>query len=236
LLAIGIMLEYNKYIEVKNIDSPTGRVYDTPEGIFPSITTVLGATANKAWLDKWIASVGEEEATRIKEEAAARGTILHNYLEDFYRENSKPTKEQAKAYIATLKPEKEFIKGMVVNILSYQLANKFESLAQEFVVWDNELKVAGRCDGVGFWNEEFVVIDYKSSRKLKTVSQVKDYYLQATFYCIAHNKLFSRQTNKFVILLASEDGKSQIFTGNAKAHIPELRMRIKSFYDKKARL
>jgi len=230
------MIEYTKYIDVKNIDSPTGRVYDTPEGLFPSITTVLGATSNKLWLAKWIASVGEEEANRIKEEAAARGTLLHNYLETFYSEYSTPTKEQAKAYIASLTPNKEFVRGMVSNILGYQLANNFESLAQEFVVWDNSLKVAGRCDGVGFWNGEFVVIDYKSSRKLKTVSQVKDYHLQASFYCIAHNKLFSRKTNKFVILLASEDGKSQIFTGNANAHISELRMRIKSFYDKKTQL
>lgn len=229
------MLTYNYSKTIKNIDKPSGRVYDTPSGYFPSITTVLGATANKAWLQRWIESVGEEEANRIKEAAAERGTILHNYLERLYEEYESPTKEQARSFIASsgLNDEKPFIKKMTVELIKHLLANNFRSVSQEFVVWDDDLKIAGRCDGVGYWNGNLVVIDYKTSRKKKSISQIKDYYLQATFYCVAHNKMFAEKVNSFIILMAVEDGSSVVFTGNPVHYLPELKHRIKGFYDQK---
>lgn len=229
------MLTYNYTKTVQNIDKPSGRVYDTPVGYFPSITTVLGATANKIWLQKWIESVGEEEANRIKEAAAERGTILHNYLERLYEEYESPTKEQARNFIMSsgLSEEKPFIKKMTVELIKHMLANNFRSVSQEFVVWDEELKVAGRCDGVGYWNDNLVVIDYKTSRKKKSISQIKDYYLQATFYCTAHNKMFDNKVNSFIILMAVEDGTSIVFRGSPNHYLPELKYRIKSFYEQK---
>jgi ATP-dependent exoDNAse (exonuclease V) beta subunit len=229
------MLTYNYTKTIQNIDKPSGRVYETPVGCFPSITTVLGATANKIWLQRWIESVGEEEANRIKESAAERGTILHNYLERLYEEYESPTKEQARNFIDSsgLSEEKPFIKKMTVELIKHLLVNNFRSVAQEFVVWDEELKVAGRCDGVGYWNNNLVVIDYKTSRKKKTISQIKDYYLQATFYCNAHNKMFDKKVNSFIILMAVEDGTSVVFTGSPNHYLPELKNRIKGFYDKK---
>jgi hypothetical protein len=229
------MLTYNQCKEIKNIDSESGRVYNTPTGTYPSITTVLGATANKAWLQKWIESVGQEEADRIKNAAAERGTILHNYLERFYEEYDSPTKEQARSFIQSsgLTEEKPFIKTMTVELMKHLLVNNFRSVSQEFVVWDDELKIAGRCDGVGYWNDNLVVIDYKTSRKKKSVSQIKDYYLQATFYCNAHNKIFNSSVNRFIILMAVEDGSSQVFTGSPSVYAPELKFRVKRFYEQK---
>jgi ATP-dependent exoDNAse (exonuclease V) beta subunit len=229
------MLTYNYTKTVQNIDKPDGRVYDTPVGLFPSITTVLGATANKIWLQRWIDSIGEEEANKIKEAAAERGTILHNYLERLYEEYEAPTKEQARNFIDSsgLNSEKPFIQKMTVELIKHMLVNNFRSISQEFVVWDEELKVAGRCDGVGYWNDNLVVIDYKTSRKKKSVSQIKDYYLQATFYCTAHNKMFDKKVNSFIILMAVEDGSSVVFRGSPVHYLPELKYRIKSFYDQK---
>jgi ATP-dependent exoDNAse (exonuclease V) beta subunit len=229
------MLTYNYTKTIHNIDKPSGRVYNTPSGSFPSITTVLGATADKAWLQRWIDSIGEEEANRIKEAAAERGTILHNYLERLYEEYEAPTKEQVRNFIALsgLNEEKPFIKKMTVELIKHLLVNNFSSISQEFVVWDDTLKVAGRCDGVGYWNNRLVIIDYKTSRKKKTISQIKDYYLQATFYCTAHNKMFEDKVGSFIILMAVEDGSSVVFTGNPIHYLPELKFRIKKFYDQK---
>ena len=50
----------------------------------PSVTTILGATKDQEAIDslnRWKAKVGEETATRIKEQAAARGTNMHLHLE-----------------------------------------------------------------------------------------------------------------------------------------------------------
>lgn len=209
------MLTYEECKKVVNIDRESGRVYDTPIGQFPSVTTVLGQTSNKEWLNQWIARVGKEEADRIKNAAAERGTILHNYLERFYEEYSSPSFQDAKNFIASsgLQNEKLFIQNMVKSLLKYLLANNFRSVSQEFVVWDNELELAGRCDGLGYWNDKLIVVDYKTSRRKKTRAQIEDYLLQATAYCRAHNQMFSDQVEAFAILIAIEDGTSQIFTG-----------------------
>ena len=60
------------------------RTYDVGNEKLPSVTTILSATKSQESKDsiaRWIASKGEKEATRIKEQAAARGTDMHTHLE-----------------------------------------------------------------------------------------------------------------------------------------------------------
>ena len=58
------------------------RQYRTPEGLlYPSVTTVLGAAADKSGLDAWRKAVGEEEANRVSARAARRGTAVHSLCE-----------------------------------------------------------------------------------------------------------------------------------------------------------
>ena len=50
-----------KYTYDMRVDTlPSGRTYFTPDGDYPSITTVLGKTANNVWLQAWKDKVGEE--------------------------------------------------------------------------------------------------------------------------------------------------------------------------------
>jgi ATP-dependent exoDNAse (exonuclease V) beta subunit len=225
------MLTYEECKRVKNIDRESGRVYDTPIGRFPSVTTVLGQTADKTWLKEWIARVGEEEADRIKTAAAERGTILHDYLEKLYEQYDSPTIDEVKDFIQSsgLTSEKLFIQKMVKSLLKYLLVNNFKTLAQEFVVWDNELEIAGRCDSLGYWNDKLIVVDYKTSRRKKTKASIEDYFLQATAYCRAHNQMFNEQVEAFVILIAVEDGTSQIFTGLYKNYEQKLITRVNTY-------
>ena len=60
------------------------RTYDVGKERLPSVTTILGATKSedaKQSIANWQAKVGMEQATRIKEQAAARGTDMHTHLE-----------------------------------------------------------------------------------------------------------------------------------------------------------
>ena len=60
------------------------RTYDVNEEKLPSVTTILGATKDQEAIDsinRWKARVGEETATRIKDQAASRGTNMHLHLE-----------------------------------------------------------------------------------------------------------------------------------------------------------
>ena len=60
------------------------RTYDVNDEKLPSVTTILNATKSQEDIDsinKWKEKVGEEQATRIKEQAASRGTNMHLHLE-----------------------------------------------------------------------------------------------------------------------------------------------------------
>ena len=53
------------------------RTYDIGKEKLPSVTTILSATQTeekKASLAKWQAKVGKNEATRVKQQAASRGS------------------------------------------------------------------------------------------------------------------------------------------------------------------
>ena len=76
------------YKSIKRVDSPTGRVYDIDEEKLPSVTTILSATKSeesKAKLAAWRQREGEKKADQIRDDAAARGTIMHRILEGYVK-------------------------------------------------------------------------------------------------------------------------------------------------------
>ena len=75
-------------LDAESTDS--GRLYSTPDGAFPSVTTVL-SILNEEAIAAWRARVGEEEANRISGRASNRGTKVHSIIEDYL--NGKDTSE-----------------------------------------------------------------------------------------------------------------------------------------------
>ena len=67
-------------VKQKNISGK--RLYETPDGNFPSITTVL-SSLSKASIQEWRNRVGAEEANRISTQASRRGTKTHSIIEDY---------------------------------------------------------------------------------------------------------------------------------------------------------
>ena len=64
------------------------RHYDVSNEVLPSVTTILQNTQSdekKASLSNWRQKVGEKEANRIRDEAARRGTAMHEFLEMYLR-------------------------------------------------------------------------------------------------------------------------------------------------------
>ena len=72
-----------QYHELKQVNKNGKRVYETPSGTTPSVTTILSKTKDMSGLNEWKKRVGEQEAQRIVTEAAGVGTALHNNLEKF---------------------------------------------------------------------------------------------------------------------------------------------------------
>ena len=78
-----LILDKYSYPEiVRDDDSADIRLYKTPEGnSVPSVTSILSKTKDMKYLNEWANRVGQEEAKRIRDEAASIGTKMHNYLE-----------------------------------------------------------------------------------------------------------------------------------------------------------
>ena len=82
------MITNFKYNYPKSIRSLINeqRHYDIETKKLPSVTTILAQTLpadKKNKLEEWKKSVGEEQANRIKNEAANRGTAIHTVLEKY---------------------------------------------------------------------------------------------------------------------------------------------------------
>lgn len=200
---------------------PTGRTYFTPDGNFPSITTILGKTANNIWLQKWEERVGKEEADRVRQEAADRGTLVHEYLERYWnRENS---------VLFDLKQESSDVILMTQSLIDYTL-NKFDKVyAQELTVWSKELGIAGRFDALVKYEGTPAVIDFKTSKK-KKYKCPSDYYLQSSFYAIALNEMFGLKIKNFVVLIVNEKGDVEEFKGNYLPHVGSLKGRVRDYH------
>jgi genome maintenance exonuclease 1 len=209
--------------KLEAITSSTGRIYITPDGNFPSITTILGKTANNIWLDRWRERVGQEEADRISKLATDRGTAVHSYLERHW--NKEPIHgDLVKESLHTI--------HMVKSLIDVT-QKKIETVyAQEIALWSPTLRCAGRVDKVCRWLGEDAILDYKTSKKVKNViTDIKDYRLQICFYVTAHNELFpNKQIKKGIILIAVENKDPQVVEFDVRPYVPELKMRINQYY------
>jgi hypothetical protein len=217
------MIDYNITTSVTAETLTTGRTYFTPDGAYPSITTLLGKTsASLVWLQKWKDKVGEEEAARVSKEATDRGTAVHEYLEKYWN-GEDILSDLAKEPANVRYPAKALINGTSKNVT--------EVWAQEIPVWSPTLKFAGRVDMIGLWNGIPSIIDFKTSKKVKKGKDIKDYFLQASGYAYAHNELFGTSIQKIVIIVAV-DGEEEplIFEQKAAIFIPELKNRISTYY------
>lgn len=215
------------YPQIVSTDLNKGRVYEVKRDLFfPSITTVLGATVSeekKQSLEKWKKSIGEEEATRILIEAGRVGTQVHLMAERFLQ--GLPPWTDADNFDDLAK--KRF------NSIKMKLKNVTCVYGQEVALYSNELCVAGRTDLVGEWKNIPSIVDYKTSRRNKDVTQIGDYKLQLMFYAHAHNEMFGTTIKNGVILMASGDSLPQQFNIDLNDELlMELKDRINLFYDK----
>jgi len=187
------------------------RTYDVGNEKLPSVTTILSATKSQESKDsiaRWIASKGEKEATRIKEQAAARGTDMHTHLEHHIL---------GQGYL-DLRPEGREAKVMADTIV----AKGFKELQE---IWGSEVVVyypglyAGATDLVGVYDYEDSIIDFKQSNRPKRKEWIDDYFMQLGAYAMAHNYVHRTQITQGVILMCTPDNYFQRFQIKGKEFI-----------------
>lgn len=208
------MFTYCPPMEIPKIESKTfpdgKRYYMTPDGKkLPSVTTVVGAQKKQAIME-WRRRVGDEVANKISKQATSRGTNVHTLCEYYLNNEPKPpgvVMPDAKEMFVSLKP----------------LLNKINNIHyQEVGLWSNQLGLAGRVDCIGEYEGVLSVIDFKTSKKLKKIEDIQDYFWQTTAYALMYEELVGVPIDDLVIIMAVQDSEPVVFKQKTADHIDGL--------------
>ena len=184
------------------------RHYAVGEEKLPSVTTILSATQSQEKqdsLNRWKAKVGEKEAERVKNVAAARGTKMHNILEGYILGEN----------VLDLTETGGEAHRMANTIIDQGLKDLDE-------IWGSEVTLAypglyaGATDLCGVYMGRESIIDFKQSNKPKRIEWIEDYKLQGAAYATAHDDMFGTQIEQTVILMCTPDCFFQKFIINGK--------------------
>jgi genome maintenance exonuclease 1 len=190
-----LLVEKYPYQELSRESINGKRLYHTPTGALPSVTTILSATKpekDKLGLENWRKAIGEQRADAICSEAANRGTRMHKYLEDYVIDGVlKKAGSNPFAKEAHVMAEEIVNKGMV---------NVNECWGTEVSLYYPDI-YAGSTDLVGEYKGNPAILDFKQSNKPKTDERVQDYCIQLAAYAEAHNAVYKTNINTGVILM-----------------------------------
>jgi genome maintenance exonuclease 1 len=177
-----------------------GRKYKTPNGnLYPSVTTVLSILSRDG-IEAWRKRVGEEEANKISYRASTRGTAVHSIIEQYVKNNPD--------YRAGFMPNVLQSFMNVKEILDTRMGKIY---GQEFALYSDHLKLAGRVDCVGEFDGVMSIIDYKTSSKPKKEAWISNYYIQETAYAIMWEERTGIPITQLVTIIAVDNAPTQVF-------------------------
>ena len=179
------------------------RTYNVGKEKLPSVTSILQATQSdekRASLARWQTRVGKDEATRVKEQAASRGSNMHLHLEKHIL---------GQGYM-DLTEEGKTAQSMAQTVIDKGLGDLQEIWGSEVTLWYPGL-YAGATDVVGVYDYEDSIIDFKQSNKPKKKEWIEDYLMQGAAYAMAHNQVYGTEISQCVILMCTPDNYFQKF-------------------------
>ena len=187
------------------------RHYEIGNDKLPSVTTILSQTQSeekKKSLADWKARLGDQQADRVRDIAAMRGTAMHTYLEGYVRGTGHKD-------LTSVGREAE---PMAKKIISEGLCDLSEIWGSEVTLYYPEL-YAGATDVVGIYNGRESIIDFKQTNKPKRREWIEDYFVQLGAYAMAHNYVYRTKIQSGVILMCSKDGFFQKFEVSDKEFV-----------------
>ena len=214
--------KYN-YNEFSRNDEETGRTYNVGEHKVPSVTTILSKTQNeekRKSLDAWRERVGYQEAARITNQAARRGTEMHYVLEQYL---------QGVGYLNLSK------EGALPRMMAHTIVDNLDNFSQ---VYGTEVSLsykdqwAGSSDLIGVYDDKPTIIDFKQANKPKREEWIEDYYYQIAAYALAHKLNFGPITQG-LICVCTKDLVYQQFKmneDNIKEYEDKWFARVEKFY------
>lgn len=209
---------------IENLDTETvdnKRYYVTPSGQrLPSVTTVVGAMKKKEVM-AWRRRVGEAEANRISKLATGRGNRVHTLAEKYLlNETIEWKKEMPDAVEMFQSISPHFAK---INNIHYM----------EQSMWSEKIGLAGRVDLIAEWEGKLSVIDFKTSKRIKTEDKIQDYFAQCVAYAMMYEEHIEQPIDQIVILMAVENSEPLIFVKETKDYVDTLYEHIEFYKSNK---
>jgi len=197
--------------DLDSVQEDGKRFYLTPSGKkYPSMTTVLQLMTAQG-IAKWRARVGDEVANKISSQASRRGTLMHKLCEDYVNNEEIDTESLMPLDLQNF------------NALKEQMDKHFGKVyGQEIALYSDFLEMAGRVDCIAEYKGKLSIIDYKTSKKVKKRSNIKNYFMQAAGYAVMFEEIFKKPINNLVILMSVDHEGVVEFVEKRDDHIHDL--------------
>lgn len=212
------------YPTLNQVTLPTERYYETDDGDrLSSVTTILSSTSDKTFLKEWRERIGDEEADRQMKYASSLGTIFHEHLENYVQDIPRP--------FGTSLIYKQADK-MAEQVIQKGLPYVDEVWGIEEMLYYPKL-YAGMCDLIGVYKGKPSIMDYKTTKKKKSIDKIENYFCQLCAYAMSHNFLFGTKIEQGVILMCSRNNEFQEFVVDINDYMDIWIKKLDMFYDKK---
>jgi len=207
------------------------RMYDVGSERLPSVTTILSATQppeKQAALAAWKARVGEEQATRTRDQSANRGTAVHTIIEGYLKNENHLdlTDLGQQAHPMAQKIINNCIKDRVTEILGI-----------EPTLFHAGMRYAGATDLICIHEGVPTICDWKQSNRPKRREWLLDsYLLQIAAYSLAFQDMFGDIIHKGINAVCTPDLYYQEFVWEGeefKQAKYEWMRRVEQYYNQK---
>ena len=181
------------------------RLYDIGQDKLPSVTTILAATQSeekKANLEAWRQRLGAEAADKVKDDAAARGTVMHHIIESWLT-------DQGHLDLTEVGQQAHTMANIIIEKgLDKRLTQVY---GVEPTVFHSGMGYAGATDFIGIHDGELIIGDFKQSNKPKRREWITDYKLQMAAYALAFQDMFNIPVGRAVNFICTKDFYYQEF-------------------------
>lgn len=189
-----------------------GRTYHTPDGDFQSVTTIIGRSEDSTWLDDWKKRVGEETAEQVSLQARVRGTAIHDMAEKYMLNDPQWRRGHMPTNIITFNKIRKVLDENVDVVYGV-----------EYPLWSKMLNTAGRSDLPARFKGVDSIVDFKTSKKLKTRDDIHGYFVQSTCYALMFEERTGLKIPQIAICIAVDEDESQVFVEKASTWYSEVK-------------
>lgn len=183
------------------------RLYSTPDGLFPSVTSVVGWEKQKKFAE-W-----RKKNAKESQRVCDRGTLLHSKIESYVL-NEEVNMEEDDELFRLIKKEVDHLSDI---------------RAVEQPLWGKITGLAGRVDCIASYKGEPSIIDFKASTMPKKKVDIENYFCQATAYSLLWQERTGESIPNIVILIANEQGFCQVFKEKVINFVEPLRKAIDTY-------